>query len=83
MSGIRVPVCVPCARTMRCAENSFSVMKMDPLDPKEPYEISYGDRYRCHGCGNSIVVGFGSPIERFEEAFSGLKDDKHLEITDP
>lgn len=59
MSQLSVPVCVPCARTMRCAKNDFGVVTM--TTPDEPYEVHRGDKYRCLDCGTEVVVGFGAP----------------------
>ena len=51
------PICVPCAREMRCKKNMYAV-----ADP-EPSTYWYGDRYECPGCGANVVVGFGAPFE--------------------
>lgn len=51
------PVCVPCARSMRCAQNEFPVR--DKRTEFAPATVWSGDRFECEGCGASVVVGFG------------------------
>lgn len=79
MSQLSVPVCVPCARTMRCAKNDFKVVTL--TGSSEPYQIYNGDKYRCEGCGTEVVVGFGAPLRGF--LFDGgIDTGVPLKITD-
>ena len=51
------PICVPCAQSMRCAQNDFPVR--DRRTANSPSTVWLGDRFECEGCGASAVVGFG------------------------
>jgi len=51
------PICVPCARSMRCAQNEFPVR--DKRLPGSPATVWSGDRFECPDCKASVVVGFG------------------------
>ncbi len=69
---------------MRCEKNEFRIVKMDP----EPYQIWSGDKWKCHGCGTEIVVGWARrPVSEVgEEDFQRMLDagplHEPLEITD-
>lgn len=73
--SLLVPVCVECLVEMRCAKNEQAVM----MDGTSIYS---GDRYKCPGCGNGVIVGFSSrPVAtrydgapgQFEKALDQLK----------
>jgi hypothetical protein len=51
------PICVPCARSMRCAENEVAVR--DKRTSDSPSTVWSGDRFECPGCGASVIVDFG------------------------
>ena len=65
------PVCVPCQRFFRVEKNGYYFIEGMPqtkhalpgiVDATSwtPYKVWVGDRWRCEGCGASIVVGVGS-----------------------
>jgi len=60
------PICVPCARSMRCAQNEFAVR--DKRTPDSPATVWSGDRFACPDCGSSVVVGFGSGLAENPDA---------------
>lgn len=60
------PVCFPCARAMRCAENSYSVR--DARTATSAATVWSGDRFECPDCNASIIVGFGRGWEEDPDA---------------
>jgi hypothetical protein len=52
-----VPICFPCARSMRCAQNDFPVR--DKRTATSPATVWLGDRFTCPDCNTSVVVSFG------------------------
>lgn len=67
------PVCVPCGLFYRPEKNGYIVEEGMPhgirdehgkfTEPWSSYKLWVGDKWKCHGCGNEIVVGFaGNPI---------------------
>lgn len=88
------PVCVPCQRFFRPEKNGFYLTEGMPVGPNrpepgttepekwKPYKIWVGDKWRCHGCGTEIIVGYGaSPIRihhesDFEETRKALDADQ-------
>ncbi len=69
--SLRVPVCVKCRRTMKCAKNEY------PVKVKGGGNYS-GDKYACEGCGVEVVVGFGADLSHNETVIF----ETFLEITD-
>jgi hypothetical protein len=64
------PVCVPCQRFFRPAQNGFAFIEGMPngndvepglREPQNwsPYKVWMGDRWECPDCHASIVVGVG------------------------
>jgi len=83
------PVCVPCQRFFRVEKNGFWLIEGAPTHARalpgteelgswKPYKIWMGDKWKCHGCGAEIVVGFGlEPVaeqheEKFERMLAGI-----------
>lgn len=61
------PVCVQCKREMKCDKNGAAVLinVVHPGRPDQPrpYELWYGDRWKCEGCGVAVVCGMAaSPV---------------------
>lgn len=77
------PICVPCHRYFRPEENGVSFIEGMPAadyraepglaepDSWKPYKLWMGDRWKCHGCGATIIVGTGrKPLaEHYEHDF--------------
>jgi hypothetical protein len=55
------PVCVACQIEMRCEKNGVGIVEMIHVDggSAEPYRLWSADRWRCPGCGQQMVVGYG------------------------
>jgi len=51
------PICAPCARSMRCAQNDYPVR--DKRTAHSPATVWLGDRFTCPDCNVSVVVNFG------------------------
>jgi hypothetical protein len=67
---------------MKCEKNSFHVVTM--ADPDTPYQIWQGDKWKCEGCGQETVAGYGrKPIsEHHSEDFQRLLLElEPLEVT--
>jgi hypothetical protein len=65
------PVCVPCQRYYRPKKNGFPYIEGMPrfngatpcvADEWTPYKLWVGDKWRCPGCGNEIVIGALVPL---------------------
>jgi rubredoxin len=62
------PVCVPCGLFYRPEKNGYMVEEgmqgNDPLGKLQEgwgsYKLWRGDKWKCRGCDNEIVVGFAS-----------------------
>lgn len=52
-----LPVCGSCHVDMTCDKNEVEV------DIGEGF-VKSGDRYKCHECGATVIVGFGLPYEK-------------------
>jgi hypothetical protein len=71
------PICVPCAREMRCKKNDYF------FKDYEGAAIWAGDRYECERCKASVVVGVGrEPVEfAGEPAFERAAQRIGFELT--
>ena len=76
------PICVKCKRFFKPHRNGVFALEQMPtvnsarpgLEDQElwqPYKIWRADLYRCDGCGDEIVVGFGQNrlVEHYEPEF--------------
>lgn len=81
------PVCVPCQRFFRPDKNAVAVIEAAPrvseAEPGtsqpgnwKPYKLWMADRWKCQGCGATIVVGFGhAPLsEHYKPDFAAWVD---------
>lgn len=78
------PVCVPCQRFFRPEKNGFPFIEGMPrggvrVPPGtqapgdwKPYKLWMGDKWKCQGCGQEIVVGvIAGPIsEHYKPDFA-------------
>ena len=55
------PICAACCIEYRCIKNEALVR--DPEDGPAPSTYWSGDMFKCPGCGNRIIVGFGQPMD--------------------
>jgi hypothetical protein len=56
------PICVPCAREMRCKKNEYL------FTDYEGAAIWSGDMYQCESCNTQVVVGVGrEPVAQKDE----------------
>lgn len=89
------PVCVPCQRFFRPEKNGFRLIEGKPIsndaepgtaEPEkwEPYKLWMADKWKCHGCGAEIVVGFGArPIATdYEPEFAERIKEATLQVND-
>lgn len=64
------PICHPCSRFFRPAQNGFPFIEGMPVVPGTPpglshnhqwtdYKLWVGDLWKCEGCGTTIIVGTG------------------------
>jgi hypothetical protein len=68
------PICVPCARSMRCTQNEFAVR--DKRTDAFVATVWSGDRFTCPDCNASVVVGFGRGVPEDRAEWS-LERAKH------
>lgn len=66
--SLHSPVCVKCAKIMRCSKNEFPVSTGG--------EFFSGDAYKCGGCGLEVVIGFGGRMQ----TDSARDGEKSLEV---
>ena len=52
-------VCVKCGLELSITKNGNPVVLMFN-EPKQPYEVWFGDLWTCPGCGGQIVSGFAN-----------------------
>jgi hypothetical protein len=77
------PICVKCKRFFKPHRNGVFALEQMPaandVRPgledeanRRPYKIWRADLYRCEGCGDEIVVGFGQhPLsEHYQPEFA-------------
>jgi hypothetical protein len=71
------PICVPCAREMRCKKNGYF------FKDYQAAAIWSGDMYECPKCKRQIVVGVGrGPVALDNEAaFERIAPHAGLELT--
>lgn len=88
------PICVPCQRFYRPKKNGFVFIEGMPIDQNarpgketpelwQPYKLWIGDKWKCEGCGNEIVVGVcNRPInEQHKPDFKSDCDAFHPQLT--
>jgi len=68
------PVCVKCGEEMRCERNNHVV---EQVGTHGDYRMTFGDRYGCATCKQQVVVGFGRPIDKYED------EQRYAALTDP
>ena len=89
------PVCIPCQRFFRPEQNGFRLIEGMPTrngaepgtaepDSWKPYKLWMADKWRCHGCGAEIVVGFGArPIaEHYQTDFADQAAGTTYQVND-
>ena len=77
------PICVKCKRFYRPEKNGVFALEQMPnaVDARPgledeanwlPYKIWRADLYKCHGCGDEIITGYGvHPLsEHYEPKFA-------------
>ncbi len=66
-------ICTNCQTEFKPYKNGIYVVEMF-LTPPQPYKIWSADLWKCRGCENEIVVGFGNePLaEHFEDEFDSF-----------
>jgi hypothetical protein len=71
------PICVPCAREMRCKKNGYF------FKDYQGAAIWSGDMYACESCTAQVVVGVGrEPVEYAgEPAFDYAAKHASFELT--
>jgi hypothetical protein len=71
------PICVPCAREMRCRTNDYF------FKDYESAAIWSGDRYECERCKASVVVGVGRKpvVEANDREFYRIASRSGFELT--
>ena len=54
------PICVRCKRFYSPEKNGTRFLEGMPVGADwKPYKLWLGDKWRCRGCGNEIIVGVG------------------------
>ena len=76
---LRRPVCVPCAREMRCKKNDYLVSDREPA-----CYVWAGDMFECEGCGHQVVVGWAKEPVRWghEDGFAEYHARRNLTLAD-
>jgi hypothetical protein len=71
------PICVPCAREMRCKKNGYFFKDYQGV------AIWSGDLYACGSCKAQVVVGVGRKpvVEDYEPAFEVAAKNSGFELT--
>lgn len=76
------PICMRCHRFFRMKKAGFYFLEGMPernaapgnAEPEKwkPYKLWAGDQWECHGCGTTILSGFGNNriAEHYEDNFS-------------
>jgi hypothetical protein len=87
------PICMPCRRFFQPDKNGFYFKEGRPLGDKVPpgashdqfwadYKIWCGDVWRCHGCGQQIIVGTArQPLaEHYHSDFNKIAESLHAKF---
>lgn len=80
------PVCVPCGLFYHPEKNGYLVEEgmphgNDPLGKFQPgwksYKLWRGDKWKCRGCENEIVVGFANRPsgEHYMPEYASVRED--------
>ena len=71
------PICVPCAREMRCKKNGYF------FKDYQGAAIWSGDLYACLSCEAQVVVGVGREpvVESYEPGFGEATWHSGFELT--
>jgi hypothetical protein len=77
------PICVPCQRFFKPEKTGFYFLEGMPFGERvkpgkaeahkwKPYKLWCGDRWKCEGCGEVIIVGTGREAiaEHYQDDFS-------------
>jgi hypothetical protein len=71
------PICVPCAREMRCRKNGYF------FKDYQGAAIWSGDMYACESCAAQVVVGVAREpvVEDWEPGFESAAAHSGFELT--
>ena len=75
--GAPQPACVPCGMFYKPERNGQPVEEgMPTTDGWKPYKLWLTDKWKCRGCGNGIIVGYGrKPIAyQHEPDYAKMRD---------
>lgn len=66
-------ICTTCQTDYKIYKNGIYVIEMF-LNSPQPYRIWSADLWKCRGCGNEVVNGFGNnPLaEHFQDDFQDM-----------
>jgi hypothetical protein len=69
-------VCADCQTELKIETSGIYVFEMF-CEPPKVYKIWCADEWKCHGCGKTVIAGFGSGAiaEHFEEEFETVKEN--------
>jgi len=54
------PVCVPCGLAMKPEQNGVLAVETKDKEKQEEYRIWEADKWKCPGCGHTVLHGFAN-----------------------